>query len=357
MAKTEINSNKPNLAAIFATDIPCLLMGPPGVGKTAWINSEVKKMGLPMETIIASVREPADFSGLPFITSEGVSFNIPSWAQRINKTGGVVFFDEITTAPPAVQAALLRVVHEKVVGDLRLGHNVKFLAAANPAEYAANGYELSAPLANRFIHLTIKEDAKDFIENFPTYWGEPPELPGLNTEKWMGKRGLVAAYLSTRPTNLLIFPENEANRARAWPSPRTWDTTSRLLAACDSLDESIPLVVGAVGEGEGIGFFNWLKTMDLPTPQFVLKNADTFDVPKRSDKTFAILSNLIPYVKENMEKKTWDACWTVIGKICEANQPDVAAIWAIRLATDMKPEYGFPKTFIKFQHLFAGIQK
>lgn len=352
-----INTGKPNLEAIFATGIPVLLMGPPGVGKTAWINSEVKRLGLAMETIIASVREPADFSGLPFVTNNGVEFNVPSWALRISKTGGVVFLDEITTAPPAVQAALLRVIHEKVVGDLHLGQNVHFVAAANPAEYAANGYELSAPLANRFIHLTMKEDAKDFIDNFPTYWGCEPELPGLKGEKWMGKRGLVAAYLSTRPTNLLMFPEHEANRGKAWPSPRSWDMSSRLLASCPTLEDAIPLVVGAIGEGEGISFFNWLKNMDLPTPQEVLKNADTFEVPKRSDKTFAILSSLIPYVKENMEKKFWDAAWKVIGKICESNQPDVAAVWAIRLATDMKPEYGFPKEFLNFQNLFAGIQK
>ena len=350
-------SGKPNLAAIFATGAPVLFMGPPGVGKTAWINSEVKRLGLHMETIIASVREPADFSGLPFVTDEGVSFNIPSWAIRINKTGGVVFFDEITTAPPAVQAALLRVIHEKVVGDLRLGSNVHFLAAANPAEYAANGYELSAPLANRFIHLTMREDVQDFCKNFPTYWDSEPELPNMNKEVWMGKRGLIAAYLSTRPTSLLIFPENEANRSKAWPSPRSWDIASRLLAACPTQEEAIPLVVGSIGEGEAISFFNWLKNMDLPTPQEVLKNADTFQVPTRSDKTFAILSNLIPYVKDNMDKPNWTAAWKVLGKICEVGHPDVAAVWAIRLATDMEPEFGFPKEFIKFQHLFSGISK
>ena len=352
-----VTSSKPNLEAVFTSGVPVLFMGPPGVGKTAWINSEVKRLGLHMETIIASVREPADFSGLPFVTDDGVSFNVPSWATRINKTGGVVFFDEITTAPPAVQAALLRVIHEKVVGDMKLGNNVHFLAAANPAEYAANGYELSAPLANRFIHLYMKEDVKDFIDNFPTYWGAPPELPGMNQEQWMGKRGLVAAYLSTRPTSLLMFPENESNRGKAWPSPRSWDMGSRLMAATPTFEEAIPLVVGAIGEGEGISFFNWIKNMDLPTPQEVLRNADSFKVPDRSDKTFAILSNLIPYVKENFEKKFWDASWKVIGKICEANQPDVAAVWAIRLAQGMKPEWGFPKEFIKFQHLFAGIAK
>ncbi|MEI7591403.1 MAG: hypothetical protein WCJ49_08880, partial [Deltaproteobacteria bacterium] len=208
----------------------------------------------------------------------------------------------------------------------------------------------------------VKEDAQDYVKNFPTYWGNPPELPPVNGKRinedtWMGKRGLVSAYLSTRPTSLLVFPENEANRSKAWPSPRSWDHASRVMAACATTEEAIPLVVGCIGEGEGISFFNWLKSMDLPTPQEVLNNPDAFEVPSRSDKTFAILSNLVPFVKNNFEKKFWDAAWKVIGKVCDAKQPDVAAVYAIRLAQGMKPEWGFPPAFIKFRHLFEGISK
>jgi len=43
---------------------------------------------------------------------------------------GILFLDEITTAPPAVQAALLRVVLERVVGDVALPEAVSVVAAA-----------------------------------------------------------------------------------------------------------------------------------------------------------------------------------------------------------------------------------
>ena len=349
-------SNKPNLKALIASRIPAIFWGAPGIGKTAWINAEVKDLGLHMETVISSVREPADMSGLPVITENGVTFSIPMWAQNINKTGGVVFFDEMTTAAPAVQASLLRVIHEGVVGETKLRDDVYFMAAANPAEYAANGYELAGPLANRFIHLNFREDPADFCANFPTYWGKVPELKGIKDTVWGEKRGLVAAYLSARPTSLLAFPEAESNRGKAWPSPRSWDAASRVLAACNSLEEAIPLVVGAVGESQGIEFFSWLKNMDLPKPKDVLDNVDSFKVPERSDKTYAIISGIVAFVKENFEKKYWDATWKVIGKVCESNQPDVAAVWALNLSKDMKPEWGFPKEFIKFAPLFAGIK-
>lgn len=45
----------------------------------------------------------------------------PDWAVRLARAGqGLLFFDELSSAPPAVQAALLRVVLERRVGNLVL---------------------------------------------------------------------------------------------------------------------------------------------------------------------------------------------------------------------------------------------
>jgi MoxR-like ATPase len=69
-----------------------------------------------------------------------------SWARRLTDAGhGLLFLDELTTAPPAVQAAMLRVVLERAVGDVELPASVRIVAAANPAEQAADGWELTAP--------------------------------------------------------------------------------------------------------------------------------------------------------------------------------------------------------------------
>src|SRR5205823_11964182 len=66
----------------------------------------------------------------------------------------------ISTAPPAVQAAMLRIVLERVVGDLELPPGVRVVAAANPPEQAADGWDLAPPLANRLVHLDWPVDAK-----------------------------------------------------------------------------------------------------------------------------------------------------------------------------------------------------
>ena len=68
----------------------------------------------------------------------------PGLGWRLAEAGrGLLFLDELSTAPPAVQAALLRVVLERVVGDLTLPDEVAVVAAANPPDQAADGWDLS----------------------------------------------------------------------------------------------------------------------------------------------------------------------------------------------------------------------
>src|SRR5688572_19903164 len=136
-------------------------------------------MGWPLETVIAAIREPSDFAGLPVVTAGDVHMAPPRWAERLAAAGkGLLFLDEISTAPPAVQAALLRVVLERVVGDLDLPEGVTVVAAANPPEQAADGWDLSAPLANRFCHLTWDVEPRAFAAGIAGGWPDPP-VPDL----------------------------------------------------------------------------------------------------------------------------------------------------------------------------------
>src|SRR6202044_1676977 len=179
-----------------------LLWGAPGTGKTSAIRAMAEAMGLPCETVIASIREPSDFAGLPVVTGDVVRFAPPLWATRLAEAGtGVLFLDELSTAPPAVQAALLRVVLERVVGDLELPEDVAVVAAANPPEQAADGWDLSAPLANRLCHLTWEIDPKAVAEGLAGGWG-PPQVPQL-PDDWGAELGLALAlaapFLHVRP--------------------------------------------------------------------------------------------------------------------------------------------------------------
>ena len=146
------------LALATAANLPVLLWGQPGIGKSSTLTELARGLDLPLETVIASVHEPSDFSGLPVLgpdpAGQGVAMAPPDWAVRLRRAGdGLLFLDELSSAPPAVQAALLRVVLERRVGSLALPDGVRIVAAANPAGSAADGWQLAPPLANRFVHL------------------------------------------------------------------------------------------------------------------------------------------------------------------------------------------------------------
>src|ERR671928_1425190 len=190
------------LAIAVAARVPVLLWGAPGTGKTSVVRAMADALGWPCETVIAAIREPSDFAGLPVVTEGDVRMAPPRWAQRLAAAGrGLLFLDEISTAPPAVQAALLRVVLEGVVGHLDLPDGVVVVAAANPPEQAADGWDLSAPLANRFVHLDWTVEPAAFAQGLAGGW-EAPVVPIL-PDGWESgvalTRGLISAFISVRP--------------------------------------------------------------------------------------------------------------------------------------------------------------
>jgi hypothetical protein len=317
-----------------AAEVPVLLWGAPGTGKTSAIRAMAKSMDWPCETVIASIREPSDFAGLPVVSGDQVHMAPPGWARRLASAGrGILFLDEISTAPPSVQAALLRVVFERVVGDLGLGDGIVMVAAANPPEQAADGWELSAPLANRFCHLDWTVDPVAVAQGIMSGW-PPAAVPRL-PEGWEAQlpraRGLVAAFIGVRPGLACDVPTDPARAGRAWPSPRTWEMAARLWAAATaagaSTEVETALVTGAVGEGAGIELLMWHLEMDLPDPEDVLADPDGFRLPERGDQAYAVLSAVAAAVAARPTVERWQAGWRILGKASE-RAPDIAAVAA-----------------------------
>jgi hypothetical protein len=330
------------LGIAIAARVPVLLWGAPGTGKTSVIRALADAAGWPCETVIASIREPSDFAGLPIVVATGgvsrVEFAPPRWAVRLADEGhGLAFFDEISTAPPAVQAALLRVVLERAVGDLTLPADVSVVAAANPPEQAADGWDLSAPLANRFCHLDWQVDARVLAEGFAGGW-HTPAPPSLG-EGWQRRipvvRSWIAGFVTVRPMLALNVPDDATAAGRAWPSPRTWEMAAQLLAAAESagageLVGSL-LLRGCVGTGAGVEFATWLAEADLPDPEAVLADPESFELPARGDRAYAALSSVAAAVAADPTRDRWERGWRAFGRAA-GSAPDVAAAAARTLA-------------------------
>jgi MoxR-like ATPase len=322
--------------------VPVLLWGGPGTGKTSAVRDLASAMNWPCEVVIASIREPSDFGGLPVVAEGRVRFAPPDWAGRLVDAGkGILFLDEISTAAPAVQAALLRVVLERRVGDLAIPDDVAVVAAANPPEQTADGWDLSAPLANRFCHLDWQPDAAAFSEGITAGWRKPlvQESRVIRKARFEAARALVAAFAIVRPNLLLLVPRDVSAAGRAWPSPRTWEMAARLYAVSEDFDAPgavrTALIAGSVGPGAAIEFLTWVGEMDLQDPEEALSDPDTFELPTRGDRAYAALSAIAAAIAANPTPERWVTGWKLLGR-AGAQSPDIAA-QAARILARCRP--------------------
>ncbi|MFG3437155.1 AAA family ATPase [Nonomuraea sp. NPDC047897] len=340
------------LAVAVTANLPVILWGAPGTGKTSAVTTLGAAVGLPVEVVVGSIREPSDFSGLPVLRDGSTWFAPPRWAERLAaENGGLLFLDELTTAPPAVQAAMLRVVLERTVGDLVLPHRVRIVAAANPPDQAADGWDLSAPLANRLIHLNWTVSAEDIAEGFAG--GFPvPEFDARDTAgpaEVAGARALVGAFLRVRPELVLAVPDSPDRAGRGWPSPRSWEMAARAIAACEHMGAGEPvmaeLVLGAVGEAAGFELLSWRRNLDLPDPKTLL-NDPRARLPERLDRLHALLGAVVAYVHSDGTAATWERAWAVVARVART-APDVAAAAARPLARSRPEGATLPTTMLE----------
>ncbi|GAA0440988.1 ATPase AAA [Acrocarpospora corrugata] len=313
--------------------------------------------------MIASVHEPSDFSGLPVVGDDpavqGIPMAPPDWAVRLAQAGrGLLFLDELSTAPPAVQAALLRLVLERRVGALRLPPGVRIVAAANPRSSAADGWELSAPLANRFVHLQWVHDHDVVVRGLGGTWPHA-SLPRLDPDRLSAAvtfaRRAVCGLLAARPALVHRLPSNEARRGGAWPSPRSWEMALVLIAfataANTSRDVLSMLVRGAVGDGPGLELLASMDRMDLPDPEVLLADPAAADLPERGDLRQAVLDGVVQAVRKRPDKSRWDAAWALLVRALETGAPDLVVIPATTLATLRRADWDVPASMEKL----AGV--
>ena len=71
----------------------------------------------------------------------------------------LLFLDEISAAPPSVQAAAYQITLDRMVGEHRLPENCIVIAAGNRVTDKSVVYNMPKALANRLCHFEVAVDA------------------------------------------------------------------------------------------------------------------------------------------------------------------------------------------------------
>ena len=324
------------LGVCVEANVPVILWGPPGQGKTSVIKALAEKSNRHLEIILASIREPQDFAGLPSIVNGKMSLVAPDWAQRLADTdSGILFTDEVNTAPPSVQAALLRVCLDKVAGDCELGADTSVIAAANPPEQAADGWDLAPPLANRFCHLDwslpLEVVRMGLAGQWPTYDFTKVDSKKLKNETER-ENAIISGFLTSRPDLVTALPSSNADQGRAFPTPRSWVSASLLSAfvSATNLSEGVRrlLLKGSVGVAAAAEYITFRDNLDLPNPDELLAAPEKLSLPARADQIYVLGAGILNALGRDNSAERWHAAGKVLEKIVEAGHPDMAVGFA-----------------------------
>lgn len=348
------------------TNVIPIAWGDPGVGKTRSAEAFARATKRRCVSVSLSQHEPSDIGGYPRAERDTnsvgyVEFVMPKFlydckypSKRTEAEAAlgfpeypktILFIDELTTCQPSTQGAALRLMTH--AADY-LGEDTWVLSAANPPGCAANGFPLELPMANRLYHHEWEIDVQDWsmkmLEGFPD--GEYPILP----ESWKNyiskSRAFVTGFLSKYGTWAQQLPKKNGDsqdygRAVAWPSLRSWDNASILLAAANSLgyeankDNISPvcahLLEGCVGHNATHKFFEWKQAVIFPSFEETKKliqdgklTKSVFPDKRASDKVMAYLGTIFSDVAERPTEENIQTGWKLFELACDYGSKDIA---------------------------------
>jgi len=257
---------------------PVMLWGAPGVGKSQMVAQVAEKQNTPLIDIRLSQMEPSDLRGIPFKVGDSVEWAVPAMLPDAERHGenGILFLDEITSAPPSVSAAAYQLILDRKLGEYEVPAGWAIIAAGNRQGDRGVTYSMPAPLANRFSHYEVDVNLDDWVS-----WAYKNEI----NEK-------IIAFLRFRPE--LLFDFDPAHNPVAFPSPRSWQFVhNALIKFSDTPQVLLGSLQACVGPAAGIELKAFIDSMDqMPDLDAILRGED-IKAPKEIDLQYAVATALV----------------------------------------------------------------
>ena len=210
---------------------PVLLIGPPGIGKTAIMEQIAREcsIGLVAYTMTHHTRQSA--IGLPVLTERqfaGKEYTVTSYTMseiiasvygQIEKTGctdGILFLDEINCVSETLMPAMLQFLQYKTFGSHALPEGWVIVAAGNPPAYNRSVREFDTVTLDRVRYMKVEPD-------FPIW------------KHYAVERGLhpaVLSFLELRPERFYVMEPGE----KGFVTGRAWEDLSEILLTMEELE-------------------------------------------------------------------------------------------------------------------------
>lgn len=293
----------------------------PGMGKSSMFAAIAKELNLKMIDIRLAQEDPTTINGFPNVDNGRSKYLPPelfplhtkdvlplkpehkgkandyrtALTSRDNKVleqfqatycyaGWLVFFDELPSAPRAVQAACFKILLDRLIGQHPLHEKCYLAAAGNLSTDNAIVNELSTPLRSRIIHIHIESNAKDYIN----YAIKSDYDLRITT---------FLAYKNTAVNNFQEFNNNSSDET--FCCERTWEFADRLIKQFSPnqsepiKDEYVDLLCGTLGS-TAIEFAAYTAAFkDLPTFSEIINNPTNTVIPEKPAVKFLLMGMLV----------------------------------------------------------------
>lgn len=313
------------ITAAIEADLSVMLIGDPGVGKSALARLVARNVNLPLEVLIGSTLDATDVGGLPVVSEKrGVERFPLASIRRAAAEPVLLLLDEVSCSPWPVQAACLRLVFERWAGDEKLHPFTKIILATNPEEQSPGGVPISAPMMGRVVAFYLRPTA-DEVRGFFSKLGHPE---GSAFDRALRREVTEFVYTSAVMPDLLQIdiPTECVGGNTPWGSPRSWEralVARAIVASRDGSDSIKHLVTaGSVGVTTAAAYKAVLDMRDkLPSVDQIERSPATVALPQ--DKHAQIgAASLVQHVAD---RNTW-ASWVYASRLEKELQATCAQI-------------------------------